>query len=167
MKPFILSAIALSFLLTGASGVASAQVRTDPPGKLFFEGDIVKHRIDGQRGPFCVLQSQFRRGEAVAWRIRAIRPDGTVADTSVLKSVEVELGSGERLATEYGPHGDPPTDYFWATSWTVPQNFPTGSLGYKVIATMQDGSVVTWQPFTRPASQLAVVEGAPVLEATN
>ena len=66
---------------------------------------------------------------------------------------------------EYGPHGNPATDYFWAESWTVPQNYPTGSLGYNVIVTMQDDSVVTWEPFTRPATQLAIIEGAPVMEA--
>jgi hypothetical protein len=45
--------------------------------------------------------------------------------------------------------------------WTVPDDFPTGSLGYKVHATMEDGSVVTWEPFTRPATQLMVIEGTP------
>jgi hypothetical protein len=35
-------------------------------------------------------------------------------------------------------------------------------LGYKVVATMQDGTVVTWEPFTRPASQLWVIEGTPL-----
>ncbi len=29
---------------------------------------------------------------------------------------------------------------------------------------MQDDSIVTWEPFTRPASQLAIIEGAPVME---
>ena len=164
MKSSALSAIAVAIALTGMSGTASAQVRTDPPGKLFFEGDIVRHGLEGQQGPFCVLQNQYKRGEAVAWRIRILSSDGTAADNAVLKSVVVELGNGQKIPTEYGPHGNPATDYFWAESWTVPQNYPTGSLGYKVIATMQDDSIVTWEPFTRPASQLAIIEGAPVME---
>ena len=166
MKSFTLSAIAVAIALIGMSGTAAAQVRTDPPGKLFFEGDIVRHNLEGQQGPFCVLQNRFKRGEAIAWRIRVLRPDGTVADNTVLKSVVVELGNGQKIPTEFGPHGNPATDYFWAESWTVPQNYPTGSLGYNVIATMQDDSVVTWEPFTRPATQLSIIEGAPVM-ATN
>src|ERR1700680_1571272 len=96
MKSVTLSAIALSVAVAGLSG-ADAQIRTQPAGKLFFEGDIVRHALMGQQGPFCVLQNQYRRGEAVAWRIRVLNPGGTVADNKVLKSVEVELGNGQKL----------------------------------------------------------------------
>jgi hypothetical protein len=92
-------------------------------------------------------------------------PDGSVADDTVLKSLVVELGNGDTVPMDYGPHGNPPTDYFWANSWIVPANFPTGTLGYKAIATLQDDSVVTWEPFTRPASVLAIVEGVPAMAA--
>jgi hypothetical protein len=162
MKRLTVSAIVLS---VACAGPAAAQVRTNPSDKLFFEGDIVKHRLDGQQGPFCVLQSQYKRGEAIAWRMRVLQPNGTPADNTVLKSLVVELGNGEKVSLEYGPHGNPPTDYFWANSWTIPQNHPTGTVGYKVVATMQDGTAVTWEPFTRPASQLSVIEGTPVMES--
>ena len=162
MRTFTLSALVLSVAVAGFSG-AYAQNRTTPAGKLFFEGDIVKHALDGQQGPFCVLQNQYKRGEAVAWRIRVMKPDGTPADNNYLKAVEVQLGNGQKLPAHYGPHGNPPTDFFWSLFWTIPQNHPTGSLGYKVNATMQDGSVVTWEPFTRPATQLMVIPGEPVM----
>jgi hypothetical protein len=167
MKSLTLSAIVLSIGITGISGDVYAQMRTEPAGKLFFEGDIVRHRLDGQQGPFCVLQNQYKRGEAVAWRIRALQPSGAVADDMVLKSVIVELGNGETLPAEYKSHGDPATDYFWSVFWTVPANFPTGSLGYKIIATMEDNSVVTWEAFTRPATQLMVIEGEPMMASAN
>ena len=161
MRTLTLSAVALSILVAGFSG-AYAQVRTTPVGKLFFEGDIVRHALEGQQGPFCVLQNQYKRGEAVAWRIRVQKPDGTVATNSDLKSVEVQLGNGQKLPAHYGGHGMPPTDFFWSLFWTIPGNFPTGSLGYKVNATMQDGSVVVWEPFTRATTQLMVIAGDPV-----
>src|SRR5688500_3261977 len=153
-----LAVMALAATIAGFSVSANAQTTT-PAGKLFFEGDTVKHNLMGQQGPFCVLQSRFTRGEAVAWRIRLLLPNGQRADNTVVRTLEVELGNGQRVPLEYGPHGNPPTDYFWANSWEIPANFPTGSLGYKVHATMMDGSVVTWVPFTRPASQLWVMEG--------
>ena len=161
MKSSTLSALALSVAVVGFSGNADAQVRTQPAGKLFFEGDIVRHALMGQQGPFCVLNNQYKRGEAVAWRIRVQKPDGTVADNAALKTVEVELGNGQKLAAHYGGHGMPATDFFWSLFWTIPDNFPTGSLGYKVHATMADGSVVTWEPFTRGTTQLMVVPGEP------
>ena len=163
MKRLIVAAVVVVGVCFGLAVSASAQVRTTPPGKLFFEGDIVKHNIEGQIGPFCVLQSRFMRGEAVAWRMRVLQANGMIADDKVLKSLVVELGSGQKVPLVYGPHGNPPTDFFWAESWEIPRNHPTGSLGYKVVATMQDGSVVTWLPFTRPASQLWVIEGTPVM----
>jgi hypothetical protein len=167
MKRLTLSAIFLSVAFAGLAAPAAAQVTTTPSGKLFFEGDIVKHALDGQIGPFCVLQSRFMRGEAVAWRMRVLQANGMIADDKVLKSLVVELGSGEKVTLDYGPHGNPPTDFFWANSWTIPRNHPTGSLGYKVVATMQDGSVVTWLPFTRPNSQLWVIEGTPVMKTAT
>ena len=167
MKRLTVSAIVLAAACAGLASPAAAQVRTTPPGKLFFEGDIVKHNLQGQQGPFCVLQSRFKRGEAVAWRLRVLQPNGTPADDKVLKTVVVEMGSGEKLPLDYGPHGNPPTDFFWANSWTIPANHPTGSLGYKIVATMQDGSVVTWEPFTRPNSQLWVIEGTPTLATAS
>ena len=167
MKSVTLSAIALSLALTGFSSSALAQVTTNPAGVLFFEGDIVRHRLDGQVGPFCVLTNQFMRGEAVAWRIRILKPDGTAATDADLQSVVVHLGSGDTVPVEYGPHGNPPTDYFWANSWTIPDSYPTGSIGYEVRATMNDGTMVTWEPFDRPATQLAVIEGMPAMETTT
>lgn len=165
MKSLTLSALALAFVVAGFSGSADAQTRTTPTGKLFFEGDIVRHALMGQQGPFCILNNRYTRGEAVAWRLRAQMPDGTVADASKLKSVEVELGNGQKLPLHYGGHGMPPTDFFWSTFWTIPMDFPTGSLGYKVNATMNDGTVVTWVPFTRDTTQLMVVAGMPTMAA--
>ena len=161
MKFTSLSALAFSVAVAALAGSADAQVRTTPAGKLFFEGDIVRHALMGQQGPFCVLNNRYTRGEAVAWRIRILKPDGTVADDKALKDVQVVLGNGQKLEAKYHGHGMPPTDFFWSLFWTIPQDFPTGSLGYHVVATMQDGSTVDWQPFTRDTTQLMIVEGAP------
>jgi len=141
----------------------SAQAQTAAPRKLFFEGDIVRHALPGQQGPFCVLANQFKRKEAIAWRIRVLMPNGETADDKQIKGVVVELGNGQKVAAHFGPHGSPPTDYFWSFFWTIPDDFPTGSLGYKVHATMNNGDVVTWEPFTRPATQLTVIAGEPAM----
>jgi hypothetical protein len=160
MKSLTLSAIALTAATIGFADGAQAQQGR----KLFFEGDIVRHALADQAGPFCVLSNQFKRKEAVAWRIRVLQASGEVADNTVLKSVVVELGNGQKIPAAFKPHGAPATDHFWSLFWTIPADFPTGSLGYKVIATMNDDSVVTWEPFTRPPTQLMVVAGDPVMK---
>ena len=135
--------------------------------KLFFEGDLVRHTLENQKGPFCVLTSQFKRKEAVAWRIRVLDSAGDVADDKVLKSVVVELGDGQKLPARYGPH--PPVGRRRPTisgllHWEIPADYPTGSLGYKVIATMMDDTTQTWEPFKRAPSQLTVIAGEPEMK---
>ena len=69
-------AIALAVAVLGvADGTLAEQAK-----KLFFEGDLVRHTLENQKGPFCVLTSQFKRKEAVAWRIRVLDSAGDVAD---------------------------------------------------------------------------------------
>jgi len=90
-----------------------------------------------------------------------------MADDKALKSVVVELGDGQKLRALYGPHpprGGPPTDYFWSSHWEIPADFPTGSLGYKVIATMMDDTTQTWEPFKRAPTQLMVIAGEPEMK---
>jgi hypothetical protein len=161
MKNLSVSVIALAVVTLGFASGAQAQQQAK---KLFFEGDIGRHALPAQAGPFCVLVNQYKRGEAVAFRIRALLPNGEVADDKVLKSLVVELGNGQRLPAGYKPHGAPPTDYFWSLFWTIPTDHPTGSIGYKVIATMNDGSTVEWKPFNRPTTELMVVAGDPEIK---
>src|SRR5271157_1275873 len=87
MKIPTFAAIAFSMATLGVTAGAQAE----PARKLFFEGDIVRHALAGQAGPFCVLANQFKRKEAVGWRIRVLDPTGAVADDKVLKGVLVEL----------------------------------------------------------------------------
>ena len=163
MKTLTFSAIVLFMAVLGFADCAQAQQAK----KLFFEGDIVRHPVADQAGPFCVLTSQFKRKEGVAWRIRVLESSGAVADDKVLKSVVVELGDGQKIPAHYGPHPSkdaPPTDEFWSLHWIIPADFPTGSLGYKVIATMMDDTTQTWEPFKRAPSRLAVIAGEPEMK---
>jgi hypothetical protein len=153
----IITAFALATAVVSLASAAQAQEAK----KLFFEGDIVRHALPNQAGPFCVLVNQYKHGEAVAFRIRAMLPNGEIADNKLLKSVVVELGNGQKLPAHYGPHGNPATDYFWSLFWSIPGDYPTGSVGYKVVATMNDDSVVEWKPFNRPTTALMVVAGEP------
>jgi hypothetical protein len=156
----IISAFALATAVVSLASGAQAQEAK----KLFFEGDIVRHALPNQAGPFCVLVNQYKHGEAVAFRIRIMLPSGEVADGKLLKSVVVELGNGQKLPAHYGPHGNPATDYFWSLFWSIPGDYPTGSVGYKVTATMNDDSVVEWKPFNRPTTALMVVAGEPEMK---
>jgi hypothetical protein len=132
-------------------------------GKLFFEGDLVKGPQPGQAGPFCVLQSQFFRKQQVAWRVRVLDSDRNQVDDKGLKSLMVELSNGKTVELKFKPHPPrvTPTDFFWSGSWVIPEDQPTGSFTYKVIATDNQGNTQTWEPFKIATSQLTVVAGEP------
>ena len=87
------------------ASVGSTQIATAQEAKrLFFEADMVRHALEGQAGPFCVLANQFKRKEAVAWRIRVLDQTGQQMDNITLKSVVVELSDGQKLNAKFGGH---------------------------------------------------------------
>ena len=142
----MLAATALAAAVAGFAPASQAQ--TAAP-KYFFEGDIVRSGV-------CVLNNQFKHGERVAFRVRVMDPNGKQADDKRLKSLVIELGDGTKVPMKYGAHRN--TDNFWSSSWTVPDNFPTGTLSYKVLATDMDNQSQTWSPFNVAPSQLTVIE---------
>ena len=133
------------------------------PKQLFFEGDLVRGAQQGAPGPFCVLSNQFRRLEKVVWRIRVLDAAGQSLDDKGLKSVVVELPDGQKLNAKFDRHPPPAQgpalDHFWTAVWIIPTSYPSGSLGYKVVATDSDGHAQTWEPFKSQPSQLTVVAG--------
>jgi hypothetical protein len=139
----------------------SAHAQQAPGKPLFFEGDMVRGAGEaGRTGATCVLANQFKRREMVVWRIRVRDEAGQNVSPEGLKSLVVELPDGQSFPARFGPHPrGKPTDNFWATSWIIPADYPTGTLSYTVVATALDGRVHRWSPFNVAPSQLAVVEG--------
>jgi len=157
VKVRIIAAAALAASIMGFNGSALA-------GNLFFEGDMVRGRSqDGTTGPTCVLTSQFMRKEHVVWRVRVLGEDGNPVDDKSVKSLEIKLTDGSTFAMHYGTHPrKDPTDSFWATSWGIPADYPTGSIGYSVVATDADGKEHVWKPFNVNLSQLTIIHGEAV-----
>jgi hypothetical protein len=157
MKSLILSAALLSVL--GLADGAQAQ----QAGKLFFEGDIVRGAQRGAPGPFCVLNGQFKRMEKVVWRVRILDQDGKPLDDKAIKKISVKLPDGRVMPEgRYGWHpGNRPveeaTDYFWTVAWIVPEDYPSGTFVYKIVATDAQGKEHLWEPFKVTASQFAVL----------
>jgi hypothetical protein len=110
-----------------------------------------------------VLSNQFKRLEKVVWRIRVLDTAGQSLDDKGLKSVIVELPDGQKLNAKFDrhppPEQGPALDHFWTAVWTIPTTYPSGSLGYKVVATGKDDQAQTWEPFKSKPSQLSVVDG--------
>jgi hypothetical protein len=157
---------ALSVAVLGFANVAAAQEAQ----KLFIEGDIVRGNTpNGITGPVCVLANQFKRKENVIFRIRVRNTAGQPLDDKNIKSIVVELSDGKTYPAEYrarppvavrarlGLNG--PIDYFWSAAWLIPQDYPTGSLSYRVVATDMQGNTQEWVPMKDLRSLPAVIPG--------
>ena len=144
-------------VLLACSVAPFAQAQSGEP--LFIAADMVTG--PGGSGPICVLRSQFMRKEKVAWRIRVQDATGKKLDNKSLKSLVVELSDGQKFSAQFRGHppGEAPTDHFWSTSWAIPEDYPTGSFKYKVIATALDGTTQSWEPFNVKPSLLTVIAG--------
>ncbi len=139
----------------------AAQAANEKP-RLFFEGDMVRGITKaGLTGPICVLTSQYKRGEEIVWRVRVRDRSGKEIDNKGLKSLIVQLPDGQKIPMEFAGHPNrgPASDHFWAGSWAVPADYPTGTFAYTVIATDTHGKTTSWQPFNVGLSQLTVIAG--------
>ena len=150
----ILSVVTLSTAMLSFTGTAQA-------AHLFFEGDMVRgHTQDGATGPSCVLTSEYKRREEVVWRVRVLDDAGNNLDDTGIKSLTVVLTDGQEFEMDFGQHPrGKHTDAFWATAWVIPADFPTGTLGYKVLAVDNDGQSHEWAPFNVAPSLLTVIPG--------
>jgi hypothetical protein len=149
--------------LAGPSAAQDAQ-------KLFIEGDIVRGNTPaGITGPVCVLANQFKRKEKIVFRIRVRDIAGAPLDDKTLKGIVVELSDGQKFAADYRARPpvsvrktlglSEPLDYFWSAVWLIPEDYPTGTLSYKVVATDMQGNTQSWTPFKDPRSLPTVMAG--------
>ena len=166
-----LPVIALSLMVVGFANISVANISAAQEAqKLFIEGDIVRGNTpNGATGPVCVLANQFKRKENVVFRIRVRNVAGQPLDDKNIKSIVVELSDGQKFPASYRSRPpanvrarfglSEPTDYFWSAAWLMPQDYPTGSLSYQVVATDMQGNTQSWTPFKDPRSQPLVMPG--------
>lgn len=162
-------------------GQSQAPAPTQPPSSgqpaelaqaaLIIDGDTVqgpKNLADAEK-PLrsCVQASRFAHNEQVVWRVKVYDgATGEALDDTALTSVTVQLPD-QTLELKYGGHpAKTPADFFWTSSWVVPEGYPSGSLGYTIAATAADGRTATWEQFKVPAALLTITDDVRSVIAT-
>lgn len=139
---------------SGSTSSASATSQTAAPAakaQLFVDADTVSTA----KTSTCWLQNRFQIGDKVLFRVKVFNGSSGAAMTkSDLQSVVIGLPNGQTLPATYGNHK---TDNFWAVAWTVPANYPTGSINYTVTATSTSGATGDYVPFKVASSQLTIL----------
>ena len=141
-----------------ASGPSAGQ------GGLALQADTVFGGSNVPQGDVsCTLNNRFPRTSQVVWRAAVTNPaTGQALDDAQITSVIVTLDDGQQFPMRYSGHPPTnPTTSFWATSWTVPNTYPTGIVHYSITATAADGRTTKWQPLNVDSSELTVTESNP------
>ena len=133
---------------------------------LILQGDTVRspENLTDEEKTFlsCVQQSRFPQGSRIVWRYRVLDPTtNTALDDKAIKSFDLVLPDGSKVAFKYGGHGGTKpnyAEYFWTAGFSIPKDYPTGLFNYQVKAVNQDGATGTFEQMKVPAAQLTIVK---------
>jgi hypothetical protein len=153
----------------GIAAACSAQAAASPTAApaannapLVIHADTVLGSTNLAKGvAFCVQGNQYVRGESIVWRVRVVDPaTGQQMTGDALSSVQVKLPD-KTIDLKFGDHPKTnPVDHFWAGSFAIPADYPTGQLPYTVVATAKDGRTGTFDQFKVATAMLQVIAGS-------
>jgi hypothetical protein len=145
-------------LILGILVTSPLSGQTSGGGRLILSGDITN--FAGMGRPLnCVLQSRFKRGEPVGFRMTAINPETGKRDRQTQLVVHVTYG-GKTIDLPMRDHQSErtPLTEFWIAKWIVPADAPVGVVRYTVTAKDPQGRTGEWKPFENELSLLTIIE---------
>jgi hypothetical protein len=160
MKPLYkycaLAVLALVAAITAASFLAG---QTPSSGDhLVVYGDVVYFFGVGKPRN-CILNSQFKRGEPVGFRMTAVNPATGKRDRATQLMVHMTYnGKTIDLPMRDRQNEKQPEREFWVAKWIVPDDATTGIVRYTVTAKDLQGRTGEFKPFDVEASQITIVE---------
>jgi hypothetical protein len=150
----LIGAIAVVAAACSGSTQSTPTATIQAAKNLILSSDIVSG------GGGCVLDNVYKPGEEVVFRVRVYDPaTGDQMDNKALSSVTVSLPDGQSFTANYGGHPSTnPLDHFWTAAWTIPTNYPTGTISYTATATAVDGRTGTFDNFNVQPSLLTIAQ---------
>jgi hypothetical protein len=164
-----LTLAAPSLVLVAAGCATTAPAAPAPASaattdKLLIAADIVQGSKNVPQAQAalksCVLSSRFPRNSEIVFRVRVYDPHtGDLMDDAALSGVQVKLANSTNVDLNYGAHPkDPPNEYYWANSWVIPKDAPTGTLRYSIQATATDGRIGEFEPISVASSLPSITD---------
>jgi hypothetical protein len=107
----------------------------------------------------CALNSRFKRGEPVGFRVTALDPVTGARDRAATLVVHLTYGGKTiDLPMRDRQNEKQPERAFWVAKWMVPDDAPMGVLRYTVTAKDSQGRTGEFRPFDVVTSQITIVE---------
>jgi hypothetical protein len=125
--------------------------------RLSVFGDVVYFYPPGQPKN-CLLNTQFKRGEPVGFRMTAINPVTGTRDRATELVVHLTYaGKTVDVPMRDRQNEKQPEREFWVAKWIVPDDAQIGIVRYTVTAKDPQGRTGEFKPFEVQASQLTIV----------
>lgn len=153
----------LALIASERASVAAFQAPPAAPGatqgKLIVFGDVALFLGKPGTPGNCALQSRFKHGDPVGFRMTAIDPVTGEREPSAQFIVHLSYGGiTQDLPMRYRATAAMPERTFWVAKWIVPATAPTGVVRYYVTATDKNGRTGEYRPFVVEDSQITIVE---------
>jgi hypothetical protein len=144
----------IALLLLAAIGASPVSGQS---GNLVVYGDVVYFYPPGNARN-CILNSQFKRGEPVGFRMTAVNPATGKRDRATQLVVHLSYaGKAIDVPMRDRQSDSQPEREFWVAKWMVPEDAPTGVVRYTVTAKDSQGRTGEFKPFEVQASQITIV----------
>jgi hypothetical protein len=151
---------ALMCTLIGAGAPLAASAQTKPlPYRLF--ADVVAARV-------CVPRTTFNPGDTIVWRAEVQDAAGVRLTADRIKALgltgTIQLKDGTKVPLAFGIHppfpNAPATDTYWAGTYYVKTDHPTGTLAWTATVSDSAGNTVSFTPIgqSNGASVLTIAE---------
>ena len=158
----ILGLVAIGLVASETLSVAAFQAPAPAAagqGMLIVFGDVTLFLGKPGMAGNCALQSRFKRGDAVGFRMTAIDPVAGQREPSAQLVVHLTYGGiTQDLPMRYRGTVKQPEREFWIAKWVVPETAPVGIVRYTVTATDKYGRTGEFKPFVVEDSQVTIVE---------
>lgn len=129
------------------------------PGRLVVFGDVALFLGKPGAPGNCALQSRFKRGDPVGFRMTAIDSETGKMEPSAQIVVHITYGGvSQELPMRYRGTVKQPEREFWVAKWIVPTSAPAGIVRYTVTASDKYGRTGEFKPFAVEDSQVTIVE---------
>jgi len=149
----LLGLVAVVFVAALGSSPLSGQ-----SASLVVYGDVVYFYPPGNARN-CILNSRFKRGEPVGFRMTAINTANGKRDRTTQMVVHLSYaGKTVDVPMRDRQSDAQPEREFWVAKWMVPDDAPTGIVRYTVTAKDAQGHTGEFKPFEVQASQITIVE---------
>ena len=164
-EPFDSGSFAVVTMMIRCSAIALVAVLAASPlagqpggDRLVVYGDLTYFYGPGKPRN-CILNSVYKRGEPLGFRMTAINPATGKRDRATQLVVHLQYGGKTiDIPMRDRQNDQQPEREFWVAKWMVPEDAPLGVLRYTVTAKDPQGRTGEFKPFEVLASQITIVE---------